>query len=132
MVIQRLNPTTIGLKLASTSVQIKQDGMIRIGDRDLEGPGEYDIAGVGVQVFLGAALFFCENIRMSVFWQMNGALSQEDTTCDVLVPLFGDPKQITTLIKELDPRIVVLYDEVIAKQMELNGSERKYKTKRKK
>ncbi len=119
MVLQHLNPATIGIKLASTTVHLKHDGSIKIGDRELEGAGEYDIAGVGVQVFTGAAFLFCENIRLGVFGS-EAAGSQEDINCDILVVLTPEAKQMATLIKELDPRIVVVHDDALAHHLETN------------
>ncbi len=58
MVLQHINATTVGLKMAHAHINIGHNGHIRIGDRDIEGPGEYDIAGVGVHAFVGMRLYF--------------------------------------------------------------------------
>jgi hypothetical protein len=121
MNLQHLNEEAIGLKTATTLVQIKRDGSIRVGDKSIEGPGEYDVASVGIHAFPDYAILFTEGIRLGVVWNETAQLDpEENSNSDIFIFLMADLKQINTIVKEQDPRIVVFHDtttaEALAKQ----------------
>jgi hypothetical protein len=110
MVIQHSSPDTLGLKVAQTSVHLKHSGEIKIGDRVLEGPGEYDIAGVGVHAFDQHAVIFAEGLRLTVVWgDTEQTNSEDDAGSDIYVLLLSDAKRAEAIIKEQDPRVVILH-----------------------
>ncbi|HEY1074450.1 MAG TPA: hypothetical protein VGE59_01975 [Patescibacteria group bacterium] len=118
MVVQRIQGNTIGLKLANALVNIKHEGGIRIGDRETEGPGEYDIAGVGAHVLDSTAILFAEGIRIGIVWSVTAdAKFEDDVNIDILIPFLTDVKQVNAFIKEQDPRVVVIPDEAIADEI---------------
>lgn len=114
MTLQHINADTLGLKLATTTVHIKHDGTIRVGDRSTEGPGEYDIAGVGIHVFDHAAVIFTEGMRVAVLWGGTSLDLEEGVTLDIFIPLLPDAEKVTQVIKEQDPRLLILHDEAVA------------------
>ena len=115
MIVQTLDPETVGLKTTSTLTKVNQSGDIVIGARSLEGPGEYDIAGVGAHILSGYGIFFCEGVRLAVVWDRNAKFTNgDDGDIAVLVFLTNDINQINTIISEQDPRVVIVYDQSIA------------------
>lgn len=118
MVLQQINPDTIGIKTSATSVQIKHDGTIKIGEKNLEGPGEYEIAGVGAHVVDTHALLFTEGVRLAVVYKTPMDTSEEETlTGDVYIFLVNDAKAIDSVVKDQDPRVAVLHNEAIAQEL---------------
>lgn len=118
MVLQHVTGDALTLKSGATVAQIKHDGSIRVGDRSIEGPGEYDIAGMGIHARAGHAVLFAEGIRTNIVWQSEGSLQDDETAAsDIFVLLFDDEKAATALIKEQDPRIVVLRHDVLAQRL---------------
>ncbi len=110
MVIQHSSPDTLGVKVAQTLVLLKHDGNIKIGDRMLEGPGEYDVAGVGIHSFEQHAVLFAEGLRLTVVWgDTEEVNSEDDAGSDIYVLLLSDAKRAEALIKEQDPRVVILH-----------------------
>lgn len=118
MVLQHSSPDSLQIKMNQTVVTIKHDGAIKIGDRALEGPGEYDIAGIGAHAFTGHASLFAEGVRLTVVWGDPASLKEdEDAGSDVFIFTLPDANKIEAVIKEQDPRIVVLHDEAISGQL---------------
>lgn len=115
MVLQHVNGDTLTVKVATSTITFKHSGAIKIGDHEIEGPGEYDVAGVGAHVFPGYGVFFAESIRVAAVWQNGSKINgDEDTNIDIYIFLNDDPKDVSALIKEQDPRVVVLHNEEIA------------------
>jgi hypothetical protein len=116
MVLQRLNPTTVGIKSGSCIVQLKPEGAIQIQNRPLEGPGEYDVAGIGAHVFPDYAVIFSEGIRLAVIWDARTKIvfEEEDSSTDIFIFLGGEVAHITSVIKDQDPRLVVLPNQEVA------------------
>jgi hypothetical protein len=98
---------------------IHHNGSIQVNGRSLEGPGEYDIANIGIHVFDAYAILFSEGIRVAVFWSDNleHLPHDEDSEIDICIPLIGDVKAVNTMIKEQDPRLVILHDENLAAEL---------------
>jgi hypothetical protein len=118
MLLRSIGANTLGLKTAGTNAQIKPNGEIRIGEKDIEGPGEYDVAGLGVHAYLGYAVLFTEGVRFAVLWDTAASIDTADeVNIDVFIFLITDVKRINTIIKELDPRLVVLNEEATANEV---------------
>jgi hypothetical protein len=118
MVLQHINSEVIGLKSGQITAQIKGTGIIKLGERETEGPGEYDIAGIGIHSYTGHAVLFAEGIRLAVIWDPNAKFDpEEELNIDVFVFLISDAKQITSFIKEQDPRIVVFHNPEVAEEV---------------
>ncbi len=117
MTFQRTGNDSIMIKAGSAAVQLRQDGHIRIQDKDLEGSGEYDVAGVGAHVFPTYAVLFAEGIRVAMVWEQPSTTYEfeEGSEVDVFILWLRDGKQVTTILKEQDPRLVILpYEETVA------------------
>lgn len=118
MVLQHINTEIIGLKSGQITAQIRGSGSIKLGERETEGPGEYDIAGIGIHTYSGHAVLFAEGIRLAVIWDPNAKFDpEEELNIDVFVFLITDVKQITSFIKEQDPRIVVFHNPEVAQEV---------------
>lgn len=117
MIFQRVNPDTVSLKIGSATVLMHSNGDIKINDRALEGPGEYDIAGVGAHVVGDVAVLFSEGIRVAVFYGSNPQFSDDESDIEVFLFFIQDPKKINELVKGQEPRIVVLTDEAVANEL---------------
>ena len=123
MVLRTLGRDAISMKTPAAAVQIKANGDFRINDKNTEGPGEYDVAGVGVHIYNGYLVLFTEGVRIAVLWDPTAKIDAEDeTNIDAFVFFTSDVKQINTVIKEQDPRLAVFTDEAIANEVtQLDG-----------
>lgn len=117
MVLQHINADTIVIKTGATSAAIKTDGTIRIGDHDITGPGEYDIAAIGVHVFPTYASLFCEGIRVAIVKEAMVTAEGDEDDSDILLLLTEDIKLANATLKQVDPRIVVVHSEVLAAEL---------------
>lgn len=117
MVLQRVNSETLAVKVGQSVVQLKSVGALKINDHIIEGPGEYDVAGVGAHVLESVAIIFAEGIRTAAVWQNGMKLGDDNIDIDIIVFLHNDAKAINDAIKELEPRIVVLSDEDTASEI---------------
>lgn len=118
MVLQHGGGTTLTCKSGSAIAVIHHDGRIQVGDRPLEGPGEYDIASIGIHAFPTHAILFSEGIRIAIYWQAHSRLSEEEEAdIDICIPLLTDLKAIDAIVKECDPRIVIIHDETMASEL---------------
>ncbi len=119
MTLQRVNDETLNLKTGQTVVHIKTNGHIKVNDYSIEGPGEYDIAGVGLHVFEHFAVLFTEGLRLALIWEGEGKIDfEEDANLDVFVLLLTNTQNITTVMKEQDPRIVILQNQAAAQALQ--------------
>lgn len=120
MILQHSGETTLTCKSGSAIAVIHHDGRMQVSDRPLEGPGEYDIAGIGIHVYPTHAILFSEGIRVAIFWQAQAGQATaegEESEIDICIPLLTDIKTINDLLKEQDPRIVVIHDEGVATEL---------------
>lgn len=116
MILQRLQDS-LGIKLAQGLCTITPNELIKVGDRQTEGPGEYDISGVGIHMNEHTAVLFTEGVRLGIVWPHEKVEFDGDTNVDILISFATDVKQITNLLKEQDPRILVLTDEAAAEEV---------------
>lgn len=115
MTFQRLNPSTVSIKAGTSVLQASLDGTLKIGDHSIEGPGEYDIAGIGLHVLDGHVFVVSEAMHICIVWKSDAAIdSQDDASIDILVCLIDSVEKINELVKTHDPRIVILADEATA------------------
>jgi hypothetical protein len=118
MLLQHISETSLLCKSGSGSAIINHDGRMQVGEYKVEGPGEYDISGIGIHVYTTYAVLFSEGIRVAVFWRGTEDLSKdEESEVDICIPLVSDAKVVTTIIKEQDPRLVVFHDETLAAEV---------------
>ncbi len=123
MVFQHINDDTLNIKTNSASIRIKDNGAIQVGERTIEGPGEYDITGVGLHVFPFAAIIFAEGLRLAFIWEWSETSQFDDNAeIDVFLLSLEDPKKITTIIKEQDPRLVVLHNRSAAESLKVQDA----------
>ncbi len=115
MVLQHINSETIGIKTTQAMIQLKHMGMVKIGERELPGPGEYDVAGIGVHISPAVAFLYLEGMRVAVVWDKIASFNQEEESdIQVYIILHNDAPAATALIKEQDPRLVILHDAVLS------------------
>lgn len=118
MLLQHSGEATLTCKSGSAIAVIHHDGRMQVGDRSIEGPGEYDIAGIGIHAYSTHAILFSEGIRVAIFWQVPDQTSEgEESEIDICIPLLTDLKAVDALVKEQDPRIVIIHDEAIASEL---------------
>lgn len=103
------------LKTKQTTVSV--DGTIAIGDRVLPGPGEYESGGVFAEITPDIAHFHVEEMVIVYLGHKKRAVTEAELehleNVDVLlVSVDSEAKDeltaITKLIKEIEPRIVLL------------------------
>lgn len=115
MTFQRLNPSTIAIKAGQGMFTATTDGTLKVGDHLVEGPGEYDIAGIGLHVFADHAFVIAEAIHTCVVWKNEVKISEdEDAAVDILVCMVDSVEAINAMVKANDPRVIILADEVVA------------------
>lgn len=118
MVLQTLSETTLGIKAAQAQAKISNDGTCSVGDHVIEGPGEYDIAAIGLHTFLGYTTLFAENLHLLVVWSGDAKISSDDElSIDALIVLHESAEAAAALIKEVDPRVVVFHRANVAQQV---------------
>jgi hypothetical protein len=118
MTIQKLTNDSVALKSISSTIQVKSDGTLKVGDRTIEGPGEYDVAGVGAHVYTDHALFLTEAMRVTVVWSGEAKLeSEEESTIDILVYTPDVAPALQTIIKEQDPRMVIMLSQTVSDEV---------------
>ncbi len=119
MTLQRLNPETIAVKTADSTMTIDSRGAIRIGEREISGPGEYDIAGMGLQTFAGCALALVENLNFLVVWQDGDQPdSVQESAADGIIWLSENNSGLDAAMKTQDPRVVVVIRPAVAEALE--------------
>jgi hypothetical protein len=118
MVLQTLSETSLSIKAAQAQVKISADGTCIVGDRTIEGPGEYDIASIGLHTFVGFTTLFAENLHLLVVWTPDIKVdADDDLSIDAMVVLHENAESAAALIKEVDPRVVVFHHLNIAQQV---------------
>lgn len=122
MTITRPTPTSVAIKTNQTTVSIDASGEITIGDKKIEGPGEYDVAGVGLQAFGGTTLFLIENVRVEALFEPpvkeRGSDEEELIEPDVLLVMFPLDKATADLVKKIEPRVVLLTTDTNTEALE--------------
>lgn len=117
MVLQTLSETSLSIKTAQAQVKISTEGTCTVGDRTIEGPGEYDIAAVGLHTFSGYTTLFAENLHLLIVWAPDTKISTDDELAiDGLIVLHDNAESAASLIKEVDPRVVVFHRPNVAQQ----------------
>lgn len=125
MIFQKLNENTLVLKAAGGSLSLTTDGVMTIDTFRVEGPGEYDVAGIGAHVHDGWAIITAETVHMLAVW-VSGAkiVNDDDESIDVLIDLAADANALAELVKSLDPRVVIFsHTQTAAQVARHDGSE---------
>lgn len=121
MTITRLNDHQVAIKTNQTMVTISDDKSIVIGTHEIQGPGEYDVAGVGLQMYDGTTMFLVENLRVEVIFDQPELNPDEELIePDIFLVMTQYDKTIGELVKKVDPRAVILFQpagaELLTKQ----------------
>lgn len=114
MTFQKLNPSTLAIKAGTGTLTLSVAGEMKIGDYAIEGPGEYEIAGIGLHVSTTHAIVVSESIQVAVVWEGRADIDGEASSIDILLSLIDSSDAVVKLVKSLDPRVVVLNDESVA------------------
>lgn len=114
MILQKLHDTGILLKSDMGILSLLADGTVKIGDYLIEGPGEYDISGIGLHVFTNYCVASCDGIQTVLIWGANSKIESDEASNDILVCLMEGVEQINDLVKSLDPRVIVFNNEAVA------------------
>lgn len=117
MVFQRINTDTISIKTGTATAQVKAAGTVKVGDYEITGPGEYDISGIGFHAETSYAMLFSEGVRVVLVWGSEIKKNDEDVSGDIFVIFGGDVPKINALIKEQDPRVVLVHERSVAEQV---------------
>lgn len=117
MVFQRVNNDALTIKTGAATAQIKPAGVIKVGDYEITGPGEYDIAGIGFHAELTHTIVFAEGVRVALVWGSEMKTNDEDLNGDIFLFFGSDIPKINAVIKEQDPRVVMLHDKGVADQI---------------
>ncbi len=115
MIIQCVSPTEVTLTSSGVTVRLAGSTFI-INDYTIDGPGEYDIAGVAFDIGVGYGLIHLEQLRLLVIEpshpQLAAASIGELEEIDlVIVPAEADAakrKAVSSLVNDLEPRGVVV------------------------
>ena len=117
MILQKLHDTAIALKSGSGVLAASTDGTLKIGSYSIEGPGEYDSAGIGLTVSDDLAVAVCEGIQIALVWGSPKPESTETASVDILVSFIDNATMITNMVKSLDPRIIVFLNPSVATEV---------------
>lgn len=113
----QIKATETGCSIKTKDAVIMVDGQMKIGERVLPGPGEYEVSGVFAEVLPDVAVFHAE--EMNIAYLGHGKKKLEDREQEaleavdvLLVAADSDAKDelkaITDLANEIEPRILVL------------------------
>ncbi len=116
MQISRLGSNQIELKTRQGVVVA--DSQLRIGTVTIDGPGEYDVAGIAIQGLLGEGqtiyVLGMEDVRLCLVpekpQRFNQALIEQMGSIDIaIVPVVGADTlaDTVTLINDLEPNLVI-------------------------
>lgn len=121
MIINTPFMETIQIKTKNTTISLADE--VKVGDFILNGPGEYEIAGVEVEGVGKIYLFSTEEMRIAYLDKMDRPLNdaEQELAGDVdilFIPVGGgdvlDAKTALQVINQIDPRIIipVYYEEL--------------------
>ncbi len=114
MTLQKLNDHSVTVKAGTGALSVTADGTLKVGDHLIEGPGEYDISGIGLHVFASHVVVSAEAIQTAIVWSQTAKIDSEEASIDILVCLMEGVEQINDFVKSLDPRVIVFNNETVA------------------
>lgn len=90
------------------------DGTLKIGEYLIEGPGEYDIAGIGLHVFPTYCIVSGDGIQTIMIWKADSKIDSGELSVDIMVCLLESVDTINDMVTLLDPRVLVFADTQVA------------------
>lgn len=120
-------------KIKSNTGTIFTGEKLKINDFSIEGPGEYEVAGITAENIHGITIFHAEDIDIAYLNKRKEVLNDQETELisgmDILlIPVGGgevfEPKEALEVINQVEPKLVIpMYYQDISGFLKLEGIE---------